>query len=58
MFKFIFKGRSQLTNNESPRKIPSNCYDCGDGFFNPETRIINDYNGKFLRNAGTHFLYS
>ncbi len=45
-------GRSQLTNKIPSKNIPDKCYDCGDGFYNPETRIINDYNGKFLRNAG------
>jgi hypothetical protein len=45
-------GRSQLTNNIPPKTISSDCYDCGDGFYNPETRVVNDYNGKFLRNAG------
>jgi hypothetical protein len=45
-------GRSQLTNNVPPREVPSNCYDCGDGFYNPESRIVNNYQGKFLRNAG------
>ncbi len=45
-------GRSQLTNSIPPRKIPSNCYDCGDGFYNPETRCVNNYSGEFLRNAG------
>ncbi|CAF0738422.1 unnamed protein product [Brachionus calyciflorus] len=44
-------GRSQLSNDIPPRKIPENCYDCGDGFYNPETRIVNDYSGRFLRNA-------
>ena len=45
-------GRSQLTNQVPPRAIPSNSYDCGDGFYNPETRIVCDYIGEFLRNAG------
>eukprot|EP00794_Sanderia_malayensis_P016296 gene16296-17931_t len=44
-------GRSQLTNKIPPRKIPEGCYDCGDGFYDPKTRIINDYSHKFLRNA-------
>ena len=35
-----------------PRTIPKGCYDCGDGFYNPETRIVSSYTGKFLRNAG------
>lgn len=44
-------GRSQLTNRVPPRKIPENHYDCGDGFYNPATRIVVDYNLRFLRNA-------
>ena len=47
----LYLGRSQLTNEIPPKTIPSNCYDCGDGFYNPETRIVNNYAGKFLRNA-------
>lgn len=45
-------GRSQLTNRIPPREIPSGCYDCGDGFYNPVTRVVVDYNMKFLRNSG------
>ncbi|XP_061289411.1 MORN repeat-containing protein 5 isoform X2 [Bos javanicus] len=45
-------GISQLTNMDPPRKIPPGCYDCGDGFYNPNTRIVKDYNYRFLRNAG------
>lgn len=45
-------GRSQLTNRVPPREIPDGCYDCGDGFYNPQTRVVIDYNLKFLRNAG------
>ncbi|XP_068512882.1 MORN repeat-containing protein 5 isoform X2 [Anas acuta] len=44
-------GISQLTNLDPPRKIPAGCYDCGDGFYNPETRIVVDYKLRFLRNA-------
>ncbi|XP_069729667.1 MORN repeat-containing protein 5 isoform X1 [Phaenicophaeus curvirostris] len=44
-------GTSQLTNLDPPRKIPEGCYDCGDGFYNPETRVIVDYKLRFLRNA-------
>ncbi|XP_065783253.1 MORN repeat-containing protein 5 isoform X1 [Muntiacus reevesi] len=44
-------GISQLTNMDPPRKIPPGCYDCGDGFYNPNTRIVKDYNYRFLRNA-------
>ncbi|XP_006150542.1 MORN repeat-containing protein 5 isoform X1 [Tupaia chinensis] len=45
-------GISQLTNMDPPRKIPKGCYDCGDGFYNPITRIVKDYRNRFLRNAG------
>ena len=45
-------GRSQLTNRIPPREIPEGCYDCGDGFYNPVSRVIVDYDDKFLRNAG------
>ena len=47
-----FQGISQLTNMDPPRKIPPGCYDCGDGFYNPNTRVVKDYNYRFLRNAG------
>ena len=52
MFSIKFKGRSQLTNSIPPREVPSDCYDCGDGFYNPETRVVKNYAGRFLRNAG------
>ena len=48
-------GRSQLTNRIPPRVIPKGCYDTGDGFYNPDTRIVMDYNMNFLRNVGTEF---
>lgn len=48
----LLSGRSQLTDRIPPRDIPEGCYDTGDGFYNPSTRIIIDYNLKFLRNAG------
>lgn len=52
-FVVVFNsGISQLTNLDPPRKIPAGCYDCGDGFYNPETRIVVDYKLRFLRNAG------
>ncbi|XP_030062408.1 MORN repeat-containing protein 5 [Microcaecilia unicolor] len=44
-------GRSQLTNLDPPRKIQEGCYDCGDGFYNPNTRVVSDYENRFLRNA-------
>ena len=37
-----FQGISQLTNMDPPRKIPPGCYDCGDGFYNPNTRIVKE----------------
>ncbi|XP_025905320.1 MORN repeat-containing protein 5, partial [Nothoprocta perdicaria] len=51
-------GISQLTNLDPPRKIPEGCYDCGDGFYNPETRVIIDYKFRFLRNAERHSVSS
>ncbi|NWI96318.1 MORN5 protein, partial [Pitta sordida] len=44
-------GIPQFTNLELPGKIPEGCYDCGDGFYNPETKVVVDYKGRFLRNA-------
>ncbi|XP_023663638.2 MORN repeat-containing protein 5 [Paramormyrops kingsleyae] len=44
-------GESHLTNLDPPRVIPEGCYDCGDGFYNHKTRIITDYEHRFLRNA-------
>uniref|UniRef100_A0A670KM28 MORN repeat containing 5 n=1 Tax=Podarcis muralis TaxID=64176 RepID=A0A670KM28_PODMU len=46
-------GISQLTNLDPPRVIPAGCYDCGDGFYNPKTRVVVDYHHRFLRNAGS-----
>ncbi|KAG7477328.1 hypothetical protein MATL_G00092740 [Megalops atlanticus] len=44
-------GKSQLTNLDPPQVIPEGCYDCGDGFYNPQTRVITNYKHNFLRNA-------
>ncbi|XP_070408396.1 MORN repeat-containing protein 5 isoform X2 [Nothobranchius furzeri] len=33
------------------RPIPDGCYDCVDGFCDPDTRVITSYSGEFLRNA-------
>ncbi|NXG14603.1 MORN5 protein, partial [Grallaria varia] len=44
-------GTPQLTNLEPPNTIPEGCYDCGDGFYDPETRVVVDYKLRFLRNA-------
>ena len=46
-------GRSQLTDADPPRKVPLGQYDCGDGFYDPQRRVVFDYNGDFLRNADT-----
>ena len=32
-------------------QVDEELYDVGDGIYNPATRVVNDYNGKFLRNA-------
>jgi len=44
-------GISQITNRIPPREIPADHYDCGDGYYNPKTKIVHDYEMKFLRNA-------
>ncbi|CAL8080380.1 unnamed protein product [Calicophoron daubneyi] len=44
-------GRSQIVDKEPPREIPPGCYDTGDGFYDPNKRVVVDYKGKFLRNA-------
>ncbi|AWP15150.1 putative MORN repeat-containing protein 5 [Scophthalmus maximus] len=49
-------GESQLTDLHPPRVIPDSCYDCGDGFYDPTTRVITSYAGQFLRNAGGNCL--
>ena len=54
---FSLLGRSQLTNEIPPKTIPEGCYDCGDGFYNPKTRVVSTYNKKFLRNAGKKLLF-
>lgn len=45
-------GESQLTEPPPPRTIPDGCYDCGDGFYDPRTRVVTSYEGGFLRSAG------
>ncbi|XP_054468831.1 MORN repeat-containing protein 5 [Anoplopoma fimbria] len=44
-------GESQLTDLHPPRVIPDGCYDCGDGFYDPGTRVVTSQTGRFLRNA-------
>uniref|UniRef100_A0A9J8AZ37 MORN repeat-containing protein 5 n=1 Tax=Cyprinus carpio carpio TaxID=630221 RepID=A0A9J8AZ37_CYPCA len=44
-------GESQVTDQDPPRAIPDGCYDSGDGFYDPSTRVVKDYDGNFLRNA-------
>ncbi|XP_026128799.1 MORN repeat-containing protein 5-like [Carassius auratus] len=40
-------GESQLTDGDPPRTIPEGCYDSGDGFYDPNTRVVKDYDGQF-----------
>lgn len=45
-------GRTLLTNrSDNTLKVPLDWYDCGDGFYNPEKRVVYTYHNKFLRNA-------
>ncbi|XP_056289044.1 MORN repeat-containing protein 5 isoform X1 [Pseudoliparis swirei] len=44
-------GESQLTDLHPPRVIPDGCYDCGDGFYDPNTRVVTSSTGRFLRAA-------
>uniref|UniRef100_A0A673BHL9 MORN repeat-containing protein 5 n=1 Tax=Sphaeramia orbicularis TaxID=375764 RepID=A0A673BHL9_9TELE len=44
-------GESQLTDRHPPLVIPDGCYDCGDGFYDPSSRVVTSYTGGFLRNA-------
>ncbi len=49
-------GRSQLTDQQPTVEIPNGFYHCGDGFYNPNNRVVYTYKMKFLRNAGTPIL--
>lgn len=44
-------GRSYMTNNYPERKIPKGCYDVVDGFYNPLTKCVYDFDNptKILR---------
>ncbi|XP_042158005.1 MORN repeat-containing protein 5 [Oncorhynchus tshawytscha] len=42
---------SNLQLTDSLHVIPDGCYDCGDGFYDPNARVITDYEHHFLRNA-------
>ncbi|KAK7896273.1 hypothetical protein WMY93_021598 [Mugilogobius chulae] len=44
-------GESQLTDRHPARVIPAGCYDCGDGFYDPSSRVVTSYSGRFLRKA-------
>ncbi|XP_029372247.1 MORN repeat-containing protein 5 [Echeneis naucrates] len=44
-------GESHQTDVHPAHIIPDWCYDCGDGFYNPTTRVVTSYSGRFLRNA-------
>lgn len=52
MWLWAVSGESQLTDRHPPLVIPAGCYDCGDGFYDPITRVVTTYDGDFLRNAG------
>ena len=45
-------GQSQKVDQEPAKTIPLGWYDCGDGFYNPDNRVVYDYDVQFLRNAG------
>ncbi|XP_037340579.2 MORN repeat-containing protein 5 isoform X2 [Pungitius pungitius] len=44
-------GEYQLTDLHPPRVIPDGFYDCGDGFYDPKTRVVTSLTGRFRRNA-------
>ncbi|XP_068609322.1 MORN repeat-containing protein 5 [Brachionichthys hirsutus] len=44
-------GESQMADLHPAPSIPDDCYDCGDGFYDPSTRVVTSYAGRFLRNA-------
>ncbi|XP_052463230.1 MORN repeat-containing protein 5-like [Carassius gibelio] len=45
-------GESQLTDGDPPRAVPDGCYDSSNGFYDPSTRVVKDFDCNFLRNAG------
>ena len=45
-------GKSQLTDAQPTIEIPPGFYDCGDGFYDPNKRVVYTYKMRFLRNAG------
>ncbi|CAI8022827.1 MORN repeat-containing protein 5 [Geodia barretti] len=44
-------GRTQLTDRRPEVEIPLGWYDCGDGLYNPQNRMVYSHNMTFLRNA-------
>lgn len=40
-----------MTDREPPPEIPLGWYDCGDGLYNPEKRVVYAHTNTFLRNA-------
>ena len=49
---FLAAGRTQLTDKVPSPSSPLGWYDCGNGVYNPENRVIYTYHEKeFLRNA-------
>lgn len=49
-------GQSQLTDAQPTIEIPPGFYDCGDGFYDPNKRVVYTYKMRFLRNAGMSIL--
>lgn len=49
-------GEEKLTDGPT-MQIPPKFYDVGDGFYDPENRIVFDYQMRFLRNAGRNLIY-
>ncbi|XP_075256262.1 MORN repeat-containing protein 5-like [Convolutriloba macropyga] len=43
-------GRSQITD-KTAEDVEEGLYDVGDGVYDPESRVVHDYHGNFLRNA-------
>lgn len=41
-----------MKDNEPPQTIPHDCYDVGDGIYDPASRVVTAYQGEFVRNAG------
>uniref|UniRef100_A0A8C2G1L7 MORN repeat-containing protein 5 n=1 Tax=Cyprinus carpio TaxID=7962 RepID=A0A8C2G1L7_CYPCA len=44
-------GEFLLTDRDPLQAIPDGCYDSGDGFYDPSTRVVKDCDCNFLRNT-------